>query len=130
MKLDELVKLLDAKVFTPTLYNGNKEVEYAFGSDLMSDALMVLRTAPDVFFEKGMLLTGLVTTQSIRTAEMLEFGVVVLVRGKIPNANVLKAALELNIVVIGTKYSMFSASGRLYQKSIKGISEVSETVSI
>src|SRR5574344_903274 len=124
MKLSELVKLLDADVFTKDIYDGDREVDYAFGSDLMSDALMVLRTAPDFFFEKGILLTGLVTRQSVRTAEMLDFPVILLVRGKQPNENVYDAAKDSNIIMLGTKFSMFSASGKLYSSGVRGISEV------
>lgn len=124
MKLKELVEVLEAEVFTEDIYDGEKEIEYGFGSDMMSDALMLLRTAPEEFFVKGMLLTGLVTRQSIRTAEMLDFGLVVLVRGKQPNDNVYEAAKDANIIMVGTKFSMFSASGRLYAKGVKGISEI------
>lgn len=124
MKINELVELLDAKVLSNADIDFEKEYQYAFGSDLMSDALMLLRTAPDTFFEKGVLLTGLVTAQSIRTAEMLDFTVVILVRGKIPNQNVIEAAKESNILVIGTKDSMFTASGKMYQAGFRGVSEI------
>lgn len=124
MKLKDIVELLDGEVYTKEIFNGDVDIEYAFGSDLMSDALMLLRTATDEFFEKGMLITGLVTKQSVRTAEMLDFRVIIIVRGKVPKDNVREAALESGIVVITTPYSMFSASGRLYGQGIKGVSEL------
>ena len=124
MRIKDIVELLDAEVFTKEIYDENIELNYAFGSDLMSDALMLLRTAPDDFFEQGMLLTGLVTKQSVRTAEMLDFKLIVIVRGKKPNENVYEAAIDSNIIVVTTPYSMFSASGRLYQNGIKGVSEL------
>lgn len=124
MKLEELVTLLKAEVFTPENYAPEMEVSFAFGSDMMSDALMLLRTAPDEFFERGILLTGLVTRQSVRTAEMLDFKVVLLVRGKKPNENVYDAAKEANIVLLGTNEAMFSASGKLYEKGIRGVSDL------
>lgn len=124
MKLKEIVTLLNAEVFTPKIFDENLEMNFAFGSDLMSDALMLLRTAPDDFFEQGMLLTGLVTKQSIRTAEMLDFKVVIIVRDKHPNENVFDAAMDSNIIVIGTSYSMFSACGRLFQNGVRGVSEI------
>jgi len=121
MKLKDLVNLLDAEIFTECNYDPERDVDFAFGSDMMSDALMILRTADDEFFEKGILLTGLVTRQSVRTAEMLDFGVVVLVRGKKPNDNVYDAAKEANIILLGTKCSMFTASGKLYEKGVRGV---------
>lgn len=124
MKLKDVVELLNAEVYTQDIYDENIDIEFAFGSDLMSDALMLLRTTPDEFFEKGMLITGLVTKQSVRTAEMLDFRVIVIVRDKIPRENVKEAAVESGIIVITTPYSMFSASGRLYEKGIKGVNEL------
>ena len=124
MRIKEIVELLNADIVTPEIYDENIELNYAFGSDLMSDALMLLRTAPDIFFEQGMLLTGLVTKQSVRTAEMLDFKLIVIVRGKKPNENVYEAAMDSNIIVITTPYSMFSASGRLYANGVKGVSEL------
>ena len=90
----------------------------------MSDALVLLKTAPIDFFDYGMLMTGLITKQSIRTAEMLDYRLIIIVRGKKPIDNVFEAALDEGIIVIGTEYSMFSASGRLFESGIKGISEV------
>ena len=124
MKLKELVTLLKAEVFTPEIYDENMEVEFAFGSDMMSDALMLLRTAPEEFFEKGILLTGLVTRQSVRTAEMLDFKVVLLVRGKKPNENVYDMANESHIILLGTELAMFTASGKLYAEGIRGVSDL------
>ena len=123
MKLKDVVKILDATIFTEDNYNGEKDIDFAFGSDMMSDALMLLRTAPDEFFERGILLTGLVTRQSVRTAEMLDFGVVLLVRGKKPNDNVYDAAREAGVTLLGTTASMFSASGKLYAQGVRGVSD-------
>lgn len=124
MKLSDVVKVLNGEVYTPDIYDGDLEIDYAFSSDLMSDALMLLRTAPDEFFSNGCLITGLVTKQSIRTAEMLDFKVVIIVRDKSPNENVFESAIEEGIIVIGTPFSMFSTSGRLYQSGLKGVSEL------
>lgn len=124
MKLEEIVKLLKADIYTPDNYDGNMEINYAFASDLMSDALVLLKTAPVEFFDQGMLITGLVTKQSIRTAQMLDYKVVIIVRGKKPVDNVFELANEEDITVIGTDLSMFSAAGLLYQSGIKGSSEL------
>lgn len=124
MKINELIELLNAEVFSDATFDLDQDFRYAFGSDLMSDALMLLRTAPDSFFEHGVLLTGLVTAQSIRTAEMLDFKVLILIRGKKPNQNVIDAAKESNILVLGTKDSMFTASGKMYAQGFRGVTEI------
>lgn len=124
MKLDEIVKLLKAEIYTKDIYNGDLDFKYCFASDLMSDALVLLKTAPVEFFDYGMLMTGLVTKQSIRTAEMLDYRLIIIVRGKKPVENVSETASEEGIIVIGTDYSMFNACGMLHDEGIKGTSEL------
>lgn len=126
MKLSQLVKVLNAQIFTQKTYDANKEISYAFSCDLMSDALMLLRNVPMKFCDEGLLSTGLVTIQGVRTAEMLDIYVILLVRGKIPSQQVIEAAEELNIIMIGTSYTMFSSNGKMYEAGIKGISEYEE----
>jgi len=124
MKLDDLVKLLNAKIYTKDTYHGDLDLKYCFASDLMSDALVLLKTAPIEFFDYGMLMTGLVTKQSVRTAEMLDYKLIIIVRGKEPVENVVETAEDEGIIIIGTDLSMFSASGILFQAGIKGMSEL------
>lgn len=115
--------LLKAKVYTNN-FDPNKIINYAFSCDLMSDALMLLRNVPFCFCEEGLLATGLVTIQGVRTAEMLDLGILLLVRGKKPNDAVIKAAEESNIILMSTDYTMFSSNGKMFQAGIKGISEL------
>lgn len=72
--------------------------------------------------EDTLLITGLATNQSIRTAEMLDIEVVLLVRGKIPASQVVELANESNIILLSTDLTMFNTSGLLYQEGIRGIS--------
>ena len=124
MKLKELVELLNAEILTPDIYDPDFEINYAFSSDLMSDALMLLRTASNSFFEEGMLITGLATNQSIRTAEMLDFRLVLMVRDKKPTQVVLDGAVESDIMVLTSPCSMFSASGKLWENGIRGVTDL------
>ncbi|MDD3170786.1 MAG: hypothetical protein PHO86_00465 [Bacilli bacterium] len=124
MKLSELVKLLNATVYTTKTYNPDRQVNFAFSCDLMSDALMMLRNVPLEFCEEGILSTGLVTIQGVRTAEMLDVKVVLLVRDKKPTDQVVLAAEENDIIMLGTSYTMFSSNGKMYEAGIKGISEI------
>lgn len=128
MKLSKLVELLKADIYTKSIYNPDLEINYAFSCDLMSDALMLLRNVPLSFCDRGILITGLVTVQGVRTAEMLDLKVLLLVRGKIPTQNVVKSAEDSNIILLGTSYTMFSSNGRMYQAGIKGISEIEEQI--
>ena len=121
MKLSEILAKYACKVYTPELLT-EKNINYAFCADLMSDALMILNSVKDQrILTESILITGLVTNQSIRTAEMLDVEVVLLVRGKIPSLKVVDLAIESKILLIGTELTMFNTSGMLYADGIKGI---------
>lgn len=112
MLLREVQKILDAEV----LVGADKldmEVYTAFGADLMSDVL--------AFADSGcLLLTGLTNPQVIRTADVLDIAAIILVRGKKPPPETLRAAADKNIPVLSTKYILFESAGRLYEKGIVG----------
>jgi predicted transcriptional regulator len=112
MKLDRVMEVLSAKVYTDVPYD-DVEIEAACGADLMSDAL--------AFGEnKGLLLTGLNNPQCVRTAEMMDIHCVMLVRGKEPDEAVVALANEKSIVVMKTEYSMYTSCGLLYQAGLSG----------
>jgi hypothetical protein len=76
MKLKEVVELLDAEVLAGS--DDDMEFAGACGSDLMSDVMAYVK-------ENVLLLTGLVSPQVIRTAEMMDIKAVVFVRVKSPD---------------------------------------------
>lgn len=122
MKLSHIVELFHCKVYTEDIYDANKDIHHAFCADLMSDALMILSTVQDTtLLEQAVLVTGLATNQSIRTAEMLDVRVILLVRGKVPAGQVIELASESGVILLGTETTMFNASGMLYQEGIRGI---------
>lgn len=121
MKLNELIEKYQCRIHTPHLLK-EKNIKYAFCSDLMSDALIVMNSIKDErIFESSILITGLTTNQSIRTAEMLDVEVVLLVRGKLPSTKVVDLAIDSGIILLSTDHTMFNISGMLYQDGIKGI---------
>lgn len=111
MKVTEIKNLLEAK-----LYSGedllNLELTSACGADLMSDVMAFVK-------DRVVLLTGLINTQAIRTADLMDIKVVVFVRGKAPNEEMVEMAKENGMVVMSTKYSMFLACGRLYEAGLR-----------
>lgn len=113
MKVQEIKEILNAKVLTGEefLY---KEVNAAFGSDLMSDVLAFVN-------EETVLLTGLTNPQVIRTAEMIDLFVIVFVRAKIPDDSILEMAKKNNITILSTKYTLYTACGKLYEKGLRGV---------
>lgn len=111
MKLREIIEILDADLLSGD--NLEMEILSACGSDLMSDVMAYVK-------ENVLLMTGLVSPQVIRTAEMMDINVVVFVRGKIPGENILDLAAEKGIAVMTTCNSMFIACGKLYEAGLTG----------
>lgn len=106
MKIREIKDLLDA-----TLLAGedslDHEVASACCSDMMSDVLAYVK-------DQGVLITGLVNSQVIRTANMMDMVCIVFARGKVPTEEMIELARECGIVVMCTKKRAFEASGILY----------------
>jgi len=105
-----------AEIAAKVLYGSDElldtEIATAASSDLMSDVLARLGT-PDV------LLTGLTTTQAIRTSSVAEIKAVVIVRGKPVDERLVELASEEDILLMATDLSLFEASGRLYEKGLR-----------
>ena len=64
--------------------------------------------------EDTMILTGLINSQSVRTAEMLDVPCLVFVRGKIPHQDTVQRAKQIGLPTLLTTCSLFEACGRLY----------------
>ena len=110
MKISEIRDLLDAKVLTDesTLTH---EVSSACCSDMMSDVLAYVK-------DQGVLITGLVNPQVIRTANMMDMVCIVFARSKQPTEEMLALAKECGIVVMCTAKRAFEASGILYMAGL------------
>lgn len=111
MKLKEIIELLSGEVlFGTDLLEG--EVHFACGADLMSDVLSFSAS-------ETLLLTGLTTSQVMRTAELINLTGVILVRGKKPSQEMLSLAEEKRIPLIRTNLPMFEACGLIYMKGLR-----------
>lgn len=106
MKINKVKELLDAKVLCCE-DKLNEDVFSACGSDMMSDVLAFVKN-------QSILLTGLVNTQTVRTALMMDMKCIVFVRGKKPDEAIIKLATENSMVVLTTDYRMYTACGILY----------------
>ncbi len=87
------------------------EVSSACGADLMSDVLAFVK-------HQGILLTGLLNPQVVRTVEMMDMCCIVIVRGKRPEQQLIELAAKRGIVLLATKYSMYVACGKLYAQGL------------
>ena len=103
MLVKEVIDLLNAR----EIYLANKDVydknyDKAFASDLMSDALALLKDESDEI----LFITGLANVQSLRTAEVLDISIV-------------DMAKDLEINLFQTDATMFEACGKLYEAGMR-----------
>ena len=89
------------------------DVHSACGSDMMSDVLAYVK-------DQAVLLTGLVNSQVIRTAEMMDMLCVVFVRGKKPTQEMLDLAKESGLAILTTDMRLYEACGKLYVNGLIG----------
>ena len=113
MTIRQISEILDAKVLCG-FDRLDEENEKAFASDLMSDVLTLGDYSP-------VILTGLCNMQTIRTCEMGNLSVIVLVRKKKASEEMIEQAKEEGMVLMECNYSMFKACGLLYSAGMQAI---------
>ncbi len=112
MKISQIKDMLNAELLCGEEHLDG-EVFSACCSDMMSDVLAYVK-------DQGVLLTGLVNSQVIRTASMMDMVCVVFVRSKTPTEEMLNIARECGIVVMRSSYRAFEAAGILYSGGLNG----------
>ncbi len=113
MRVSEVLSITQGQIFTtkstrePSQADLDREIRVGGSADLMSDVL---------YFDmsQGLLVTGLINPQTVRTAEMADIVAVLIVRAKTPPPETINTAWEANIPIMGTEMTMFEACGRLY----------------
>ncbi len=112
MKIEMIKDLLNADVLYGETHL-DRDVAYAFSSDMMSDVLAFAD-------EQSVLITGLCNPQVVRTAEMLDIHCIIFVRDKEPDESMINLAKEKDISVLRTNYGMFTTCGILYSNGLLG----------
>ncbi len=115
MLLSEIKSILNAEVLSGESDDAlnSKDIHTACGCDLMSDVLAFVK-------DQSLLLTGLINSQVIRTAEMMDIVAICFVRGKTPTDEVIELAKEKDITLMHTSYPLYLACGKLYEKGLGG----------
>lgn len=111
MNLQEIIKALEGRVLTPSV-NLDREVTCAFSADLISDILMCTK-------EPTMLLTGLTNLQVVRLADMIDLFAIVFIRGKMPSQEIIDMAVERDLPLIATDFTMYKSCGTLYNLGLR-----------
>ena len=116
MKISTIKDLLEADVVC--CEDGlSRHVYSACGSDMMSDVLAYVK-------DQAVLLTGLVNSQVIRTAEMMDMNCIVFARSKKPTEDIIKLAREHDLVILCTDKPLYTSCGLLYTNGLLGSKEV------
>ena len=113
MKIRDISQLVDG-VLVGAPVDEFYEVERAFASDLMSDVLTLGDYNP-------VILTGLCNMQTIRTCEMGNLDIIVLVRRKKATEEMIEEAEDEGMVVMECDFSMFKACGLLFKAGMQPI---------
>ncbi|HOG00563.1 MAG TPA: DRTGG domain-containing protein [Clostridia bacterium] len=116
MKATEIRRILDAEVLCGAEYLEEVEISSAFGADMMSDMLAYHLD------QSTLVLTGTVNRHVIRTVEMLDIRCVVFVRGKSVPDEIISNARALDIIVLNTDKTLFTACGILYEAGLRSCS--------
>ncbi|MDR3076353.1 MAG: transcriptional regulator [Synergistaceae bacterium] len=112
MTLEDISKLVNAKILCGAERLAQIDVPRAYACDLMSDVLALCSPG-------AILITGLTNIQIVRTTQMLDIPGVIFVRGKTPMQDTISLADESDIPLIVTGMSMFQVCGLLYEKGVK-----------
>ena len=111
MKLAELATLIQGKILEG-VDQADLIVDRAYAADLLSDVLALTD-------ERTALITGTVSPQVIRVAEILSVTTIIFVRGKRPQEKVLEYARKLRIPIVATQMTMFEACGLMYANGVR-----------
>jgi len=110
MTVGEIARVVDGTMVCGEALK-DKAIETACGSDMMSDVMAF-------YHDGGLLLTGLVNIQVVRTVSLLDIEGICFVRGKKPTQEMIDLAEESRLFIIETELPMFSACGRLYAEGL------------
>jgi predicted transcriptional regulator len=111
MRLDEVTTILEGQILAGGR-QGGMEIDRAYAVDLLSDVLALTD-------ERTTLITGNVSPQVIRVAEILNVIAIIFIRGKQPMESTVTYAETLGIPVVATKKTMFETCGLLYARGVR-----------
>jgi len=108
MKIKDVFRILDAEILIGEEFLDKEIVEFA-ASDLLSDIL--------TFTQEGyVLLTGLTSSQVVRTAEITGALAIIFVRGKFPTQEAIGLAKSHHIPLLRTEKLMFKSCKKIVQE--------------
>jgi len=108
MRIKDAVQVLDAEVLIGEDLLDQKIIEFA-ASDLLSDILTYTK-------EGYVILTGLTSSQVVRTAELTGAIAIIFIRGKFPVQEAIGLAKSHHIPLLRTEKLMFESCKKIVQE--------------
>jgi hypothetical protein len=115
MRIEEIAEAVEGEILVRPILD--LDIDCAFAADLMSDILIHAR--PNM-----LMITGMVNTQAVRTAEMADLPVILFVRGKRPPDRLMDLGRETAIGMLLSPYTMYETAGRLYVAGLPGLGKL------
>ncbi len=107
MRLNEVVRLLSLKVYTPGVALDNVDVRWGYVSDLLSDVIANL--------SKGDLwITIQKHLNIIAVAKLKDAAGIIISKGLEPDPQTIEKAQSEGVILLGTQMDSFELSGKLY----------------
>jgi serine kinase of HPr protein (carbohydrate metabolism regulator) len=107
MKVSELIEKLGLTVFTGS-EGLDREITGGYVSDLLSDVMGNGK-------EGNIWITLQNHMNVVAVASLKEMACIILVKGIIPEAEIVEKAVEEEIPILGSKENTFELSGKIYQ---------------
>ena len=116
MTFKKIIETLEADVI---LDEGGKDLDIlsVCSSDLLSDLLDFAKKP------QAILITGMINTHVVRTAEIADIRAIAFVLNKKPEKDTIGMARQEGIPLIVTRLSRFTACGRLYMEGLRSCTE-------
>ena len=111
MKVKDLIRVLDAEVLCGEDFLDQEIIDFD-ASDLLSDILAYSK-------DDYVLLTGLTSSQVVRTAELTGAIAIIFVRGKLPPQEAIGLAKSHHIPLLKTDNLMFTSCRKIVEELIK-----------
>ncbi len=115
MTIEDILRIVDGRLVVDAR-NGPLEIQSVCGSDMLSDALRYA-------LKGALLITSLNQSQVIRTAEIADIPVVLIVLGKPIPEDMRLLAEEKNVSIISSPHSLFTVCGKLYEYGMRSCRE-------
>jgi len=107
MKVSELIEKLGLTVFTGS-EGLEREINGGYVSDLLSDVMGNGK-------EGNIWITLQNHMNVVAVASLKEMACIILVKGIVPEAEIVEKAIEEEIPILGSKENTFELSGKIYQ---------------